>query len=95
MSNNRIYIDFNACLGSDLYSLGCDGTLDDIKYYEISLEEGLALSVWSYDADLDGIPNNLVAEGVVQYSRELQRWVIKIEAAHIRHESDEISRGPN
>jgi hypothetical protein len=94
MSNHRIYIDFSAGLGNDLYSLDCAGTSDDMKYYGLTLEDGRALSVWSYDADPQGNPDNLIAEGSVEYSAEHQRWVIKIDAASIRHESDEVSRAP-
>jgi hypothetical protein len=94
MNTQRIYIDFNAWWGGDFYSLSSSGTLDDLRYYNVTLKEGLALSVWSYDADLDGTPNNLIAEGVVHYSREHQCWVVKIDRANIRHESDKVSPDP-
>lgn len=88
MNQPRVYIDFHAEFGPDLYSLGCRGTIDDLRRYEIEATEGTSLSVYSDDIDKNGRTDNLIAEGVVRNDPKLG-LVLYIDPATVRHESDE------
>ena len=91
MNPSRVYIDFNAQFGPDVYSLQCRGTIDDLRRLGIEATEGIALSVYSDDGDENGRPDNLIAEGVVQNDPQLG-LLLYIDPATIRHESDESTR---
>ena len=65
-----------------------NGTLQDLKRNGIELQEGLALSVYSDDADDDGKRDDLVADGVVRHNPATVRWVLEIDWSAIKHESE-------
>jgi len=68
-----IYVDFNNHNGRDHF-LGCHGTQSDLQKLGIALTEGLKLRVSDGD---------LVATGVVKWSREFSQWVIDIDPKDI------------
>ena len=79
MTNLRIFADFhNADLKGRL-RLNCRGTLDDLNRTQIALAEGLMLTFYSEDLEV---------EGEVTYSTEEKLWVAKIEWDAVRQYDD-------
>ncbi|PYS99477.1 MAG: hypothetical protein DMF63_11495 [Acidobacteria bacterium] len=72
-----IYADFNKYAGSRLI-LTCLGTHRDLEKYSIALAEGLKLVFYHPEDDVEGNPDDLVVEGVVQYDKDEDRWVADI-----------------
>ena len=68
--------------------LAKNGTLQDLKRNGIELQEGLALSAYSDDADDEAKRDDLVADGVVRYDPATVRWVLEIDWNAIKHESE-------
>lgn len=67
------------------------GTLQDLERQGIQLQEGLLLTLYTDDADDQGQPDELRAEGVVHYDGGEQCWAATIDWAAIRHASDEAA----
>jgi len=55
----------------------------------IKLREGLVLTFYMDDADDDGVPDELRAEGVVSYDKSTCSWVASVDWSAIRHASDD------
>ena len=64
------------------------GTLDDLKKNGLELRDGLALSVYSDDLGDHGQSDNLLADGVVRYDGDAERWVLELDWNAVKHESD-------
>jgi hypothetical protein len=90
----RVYADFhNADLQGRL-RLNCVGTIEDLAKQNVELREGLELVLYSDDLDENGRLDELVANGVVSYSKEEHCWVASINWNKIRHASeDSTARG--
>lgn len=84
----RLYVDFQLVDGEGRYILDRQGTIDDLNKYKIFLSEGLRLTFWSDDADEQGAPDPLVAEGIVEFNSTLGKWVARIDRNAIKHESE-------
>jgi hypothetical protein len=93
MANPRVYADFQNLDDDSRLRLTCAGTLQDLERQAIRLQEGLALTFYTDDADDEGKPDELRAEGVVHYDPAQQCWVATIDWAALRHASEE-RRGP-
>lgn len=89
MPTPRIYADFQNLDDYNRLRLTCAGTREDLERQGIELREGLALTFYMDDADDQGHPDELLAEGVVHYHDEERCWVAAIDWSAIRHASDE------
>lgn len=93
MASPRIYADFQNLDDSNRVRLTCAGTAADLARQGIELREGLVLTLYMDDADDEGRPDELRAEGVVHYSEAEKSWVATIDWAAIRHASEERTSG--
>jgi hypothetical protein len=84
----RIYIDFQNTDAEGRYVLDRYGTTQDLEKFSVVLKPGLRLTFWSDDADEQGRPDPLIAEGIVEFNRKLHQWVARIDKDAIKHESD-------
>jgi len=98
MKTPMIYADFNNADESGRLRLNCAGTAKDLISQKIELSERLKLTLYCDDADDNGAPDDLRADGVVQFSTEEKGWVAAVDWNGIRHASDEAvvvpSRSP-
>jgi hypothetical protein len=85
----RVYADFQKLDDFNRLKLTCAGTAQDLARQGIQLREGLVLTLYTDDADDQGQPDEMRAEGVVHYSDQEQCWVAEIDWAAIRHASRE------
>ena len=95
MAQPRIYADFQNLDDDNRLRLTCAGTRGDLERQGIQLRPGMALTVYSDDANDKGQPDELVADAVVCYNDAEKCWVAAINWHAIRHASDEISTQPN
>src|ERR1700722_11994327 len=89
MSHTRIYADFQNLDDWNRLRLTCAGTREDLAREKIQLQEGLLLTFYTDDADAEGQPDDLLAEGVFHHNTEEQCWVAEIDWNALRHASDE------
>src|SRR5437867_12229277 len=87
----RVYADFQSLDDSNRLKLTGAGTMRDLERHAIELREGLVLTLYTDDADDQGQPDELRAEGVAHYDAEGQCWVAAIDWSAIRHDSFERS----
>jgi hypothetical protein len=92
MTRPRVYADFQNLDDSNRLRLTCMGTLRDLERQGITLKEGLVLTFYTDDADDDGRPDELLADGVVHYDEGERCWVAAIDWNDLRHASDEATR---
>ncbi len=95
MSKPKVYADFHNLDDSNRLRLTCVGTMDDLARWGIELREGLVLTFSMDDADDQGRPDELRAEGVVHYDEDACSWVASIDWFAIRHASDEGEGKPD
>lgn len=86
-------VDFNELLEPTLVLLSKEDTKVDSLGSEISLREGLEISVYDDDTNDQGKPDNLVASGVVERNRTTGwgshvKWCCRIDNMGIRPESE-------
>ncbi|MBW3600157.1 MAG: hypothetical protein KY475_23145 [Planctomycetes bacterium] len=93
MSQAHIYADFQNLDDANRLRLSCAGTKEDLERHGIQLRQGMMLTFYTDDADDDGRPDNLLADGVVEYDEEAGGWVATVDWSALRHASDE--RHPN
>lgn len=91
MSSPRVYADFQNLDDSNRVRLTCAGTRQDLARQGIELREGLALTLYTDDADDQGRPDELRVEGVVQYNAAERCWVAAVDWTALRHASDEAA----
>jgi hypothetical protein len=65
----------------------------DIHGNFVALREGMRLTAFDDDSDVDGNRDDLIATGLVEPSPESlrckgSRWILKIDQNGVRHESD-------
>ena len=89
MSQARIYADFQNLDDFNQLRLICAGTLQDLQSQGIQLQEGMVLTFYTDDADDQGQPDELRAEGIVHYDQEGHSWVAAIDWNALRHASEE------
>jgi len=88
----KLRADFNGLFG-DLLCLSHGDTCRDESGAPVHLKAGMTVTAFDEDADENGNPDNLIANGIVEPSPDwLQckgsKWVLKIDEAGVRHESD-------
>ena len=91
MAGPRIYADFHNADPQGRLRLNCVGTVEDLSRQQIELREGLLLTLYSDDLDGEGQLDELLADGIVEYSEEEHCWVATIDWSAIRHASDDRS----
>jgi hypothetical protein len=87
MATPLVYADFQNLDDEDRLRLTCAGTRRDLQRQGVELREGLALTLYSDDADDEGHPDKLLADGWVQYNEAEKCWVAAIDWRAIRHQS--------
>jgi hypothetical protein len=90
MATPRVYADFQNLDDENRLRLTCAGTRRDLELQAITLREGMALMLYTDDADDGGQPDELLAEGVVHYNEAEKCWVAAIDWHAIRHASDHV-----
>ena len=65
----------------------------DIQGNVVTLREGMRLTAFDDDSDVDGHRDDLIATGLVEPSPEWlrckgSRWILRIDQNGVRHESD-------
>jgi hypothetical protein len=93
MATPRVYADFQNLDDENRLRLTCAGTRRDLERQGIELREGMALTLYSDDANDRGKPDELLAEGVVHYDDAEKCWVAAIDWNAIRHASEEPAAG--
>src|SRR5438105_526128 len=88
MTKPRVYAEFQNADSQGRLRLNCVGTMEDLAQQQLTLCEGLALTLYSDDLDDRGQPDELLVEGVVSFSKEENCWVASIDWAEIHHASD-------
>jgi hypothetical protein len=91
MAATKVYADFQNLDDDNRLRLTCAGTLADLARQRIELRDGLTLTLYTDDADEEGRPDELRAEGVVRFNQAEQCWVAEIDWAAVRHASDETN----
>jgi hypothetical protein len=89
MANPRVYADFQNLDDFNRPRLTCAGTREDLARQAIQLREGLTLTLYMDDADDQGQPDELRAEGVVHYNEAERCWVAAVDWSALRHASEE------
>lgn len=75
MSNPRVFADFHNADTQGRLRLNCIGTVEDLARQLIVLRDGLCLTLYSEDLEV---------EGVVQYSTDENLWVAVIDWSAIK-----------
>ncbi len=89
MNAPRIYADFHSADAQGRLRLNCVGTVEDLSRQSIALEEGLYLTLYSEDLEVDGR---------VHFSTDENIWVAVIDWNAIREmalvEPDKVATLP-
>jgi hypothetical protein len=93
MAHPKLYADFQNLDDDNRLRLTCAGTQEDLARHGIELREGLVLTLSMDDADDQGRPVELRAEGVVPFHEQERCPVAAIDWSALRHTSAE--RAPN
>ena len=92
ISPQKVYADFNGLFG-DILCISHGNTCTDANGVEVELRAGMVLTAFDEDLDERGDRDDLLASGTVEPAPDwLQcngsRWVLRIDARGVRHESD-------
>jgi hypothetical protein len=88
MSTPRVYADFQNLDDENRLRLTCAGTHRDLERQGIELREGLALTLYTDDANDEGQPDEMLTEGIVRYNEAEKCWVAAIDWRAIQHVSE-------
>ena len=75
MNKLRVFADFHNADAKGRVRLNCTGTVEDLKRWEIVLQEGQSLIIYSEELEVDG---------VVHYSEAEKLWTAVIDWNAIR-----------
>jgi hypothetical protein len=89
MANPRVYADFQNLDDANRLRLTASGTLRDLDRQGIQLCDGLRLTFYTDDANDNGEPDELLADGVVHYDGGERCWVATIDWSGLHHASEE------
>lgn len=92
MTLSKVYADFQNLDDLNRLRLTCAGTVADLTRQGIELREGLVLTFCMDDADDQGQPDELLADGVVQFDPTKRLWVAAVDWSAVRHASEEKLR---
>src|SRR5262245_52271433 len=84
----RVYADFHNLDDENRVRLNTQGTVQDLARLGLRLAEGLALTLYTEDADEAGHPDDLLVDGIARRSDD-SGWVAEVDWSSLRHESDE------
>ena len=93
MAGPRVYADFQNLDDENRLRLTCVGTRRDLERQGIQLRQGMALTLYTDDADDQGQPDELRAEGIVHFNEHEKCWVAAIDWDALRHASEESTAG--
>jgi hypothetical protein len=85
---SRIYADFQNLDDQNRIRLNTVGTREDLGRAGLELSEGLRISLYTDDADDDGHPDDLLAEGTVEFNAEEECWVAAVDWKRLAHASE-------
>jgi len=92
MKHPYIPVDFNEMLEPDLVLLSKTDIKIDASGAVVEFREGLHVQIYEDDIGINGEPERLVADGVVERNRSdrdwasAAKWCCRIDARGIRHE---------
>lgn len=89
MTLPRAYADFHNLDDVNRLRLTCAGTAEDLARQRIDLHEGQVLTLYMDDADEEGRPDELRADGIIHYDSVDRCWVAVIDWSAVRHASDD------
>jgi hypothetical protein len=92
MDTPLVYADFQNLDDENRLRLTCAGTRRDLERQGVELRNGMALTLYTDDADDEGRPDKLLADGVVQFNEAEECWVAAIDWKALRHEN-QVSEG--
>jgi len=95
MNTPRIYADFQNLDDHNRLRLNCAGTSQDLARHGIELREGLVLTFYMDDADDRGQPDDLLADGRVEFNTEEGCWVAVVDWSALRQASEDASAQHN
>jgi hypothetical protein len=75
MNHPKVFADFHNADAHDRLRLNCIGTVEDLAQQQIVLRDGLPLTFYSEELEV---------EGIVQYSTDENVWVAVIDWSAIR-----------
>ena len=75
MNHSKVFADFHNADAKGRLHLNCIGTVEDLAQQQIVLRDGLSLTLYSEELEV---------EGVVQYSTDENVWVAVIDWNAIR-----------
>jgi hypothetical protein len=84
MSTSRIYADFHNADDRGRLRLNCVGTIEDLARYQVELQDGKKLVLYSEELEADGVVNYSANEGL---------WVATIDWHQIRELDNVIAIG--
>lgn len=93
MSTPRTYADFRNLDDENRLRLTCAGTRQDLQRQGIELREGMALTLYTDDANDNRESDELLADAIVHYDEAGQCWVAAIDWNAIRHASEKPAAG--
>jgi hypothetical protein len=90
MAGPRVYADFQNLDDENRLRLVSAGTRRDLERQRIELREGMALTLYTDDADDAGRSDELLADGIVQYNEQEKCCVAAIDWQALRHASEQV-----
>ena len=90
MTKPKIYADFHDADAKGRLRLSCIGTIEDLARQQVTLRDGLHLTLYSDDLDPKGQLDELLVDGIVSFSEEEHCWVATIDWSAIHHASEEV-----
>jgi hypothetical protein len=80
-----VYADFMKIDYCNRLLLTCLGTINDLERQKIELRRGKHLVFYNEDEDENGVRDDLVIDGIVDYDEENKRWVAVIDWDKIKN----------
>lgn len=93
----RVRVDFNEMVENNLVLLCKEDIKIDCHDKPVQLSEGLKIEVFEVDSDEDGVPDFLIATGVVELNRlddwsSHVKWCCRIDEGGINYESEIVKK---
>lgn len=92
MMRPRVYADFMKLDDLDRLILITIGSRNDLLKLGTQLKSGMAVVFYDDDANEDGEPDDLEADGTLLYDHAAGHWVGVYDRSSLRHASDRIAR---
>lgn len=93
MKRPLIYVDFNEMLDRDLVLLSRGDTKRDVRSQTVEMQEGVPVTIYMDDPDINENSSYLVADGVIERNQDkgwskYVLWCCRIDSKGIRHQSE-------